>query len=397
MRREIFLKGREGRALIMTIVHLLLMAFLLATVAPVAFFVTSCTGFTFTDEDAHSGKGELALSFTKVNAITKTTALSARTFPDSNSFMLRIQRVGGDIIYNGKYGERPSSFKLAPGSYDVEVFSNNFSLPEFDSPSYGDSGTVVIEENKVTTLSFMCRQSNGAVKLGFTPAFLARFAGHVPEIEDSKGYKVYPYSEDRFLYLNPGDVVIKLRDPDAASGSGLFIITRKRLSAREMVTVNLHSSSGESGGGGGPGGESSVITGIQIDTTSVWISEDIVVGDKRDGSSRERAVTVDEIAGFVGAKGIWVSGYVAGYLTTASLISSPPFENETNIAIAPFSGSVNRSLCAGVSLSAGGVRDALNLKTNPANLGKRIWIKGSIVESYFGLKGVNSVTDYVIE
>ncbi len=393
MRREIF-KGREGRALFMTVIHLILMALLLTATGAVALFFTSCSGFTFTDDDIHNGKGELALSFTRVNALTKATASSSRTFPDSNSFILRIQRVGGDTIYNGKYGERPSSFKLAPGSYDVEVCSNNFSLPEFDTPSYGDFGSVVIEENKVTTLSFLCKQSNGAIRLGFTSAFLARFAGHIPEIEDSKGYREYPFSEERFLYLNPGDVVIKLRDPDSPSGSDRFIITRKRLSAREMVTVNLHSSSGESGGGGGPGGESSVITGIQIDTTSVWISEDIVVGDKRDGSSRERAVTVDEIAGFVGAKGIWVSGYVAGYLTTASLISSPPFENETNIAIAPLAGSVNRSLCAGVALTAGAIREALNLKANPSNIGRRIWIKGNITESYFGLKGVNSVTEF---
>ncbi len=33
----------------------------------------------------------------------------------------------------------------------------------------------------------------------------------------------------------------------------------------------------------------------------------------------------------------------------------------------------------------------------PGRLRKRVWIKGTIVESYFGLKGINSVTDYAIE
>ncbi len=177
--------------------------------------------------------------------------------------------------------------------------------------------------------------------------------------------------------------------------SDRVLITRKVLSAREMVTINLHSST--TGSGGGTGGETTVTTGIVIDTSSVWIKEDITVGDGRDGATKESAWNVDEIASNVGAKGVWVNGYIAGYLTTASLFSVSPFENETNIAIASRTGESNRALCAGVALPSGTIRAALNLKSNPGNLGRRVWIKGTIVESYFGLKGVNSVTDYAIE
>ncbi|PKO99169.1 MAG: hypothetical protein CVU13_06460 [Bacteroidetes bacterium HGW-Bacteroidetes-8] len=409
MWREIFLKSGLRSVLRQMNFVVRVMAISLYVV------VSSCSGFSFIDEG--DKEGELRVAFNKAGWSTSAGAYedgssdtglvvlqngsqsqkaTQRSYPDSNSFILTVKRVGGDVVYKGKYGDRPQTFKLSAGNYDVEVVSGSFTTPEFDTPIYSDSGTVVVEEGKVTNLSFLCRQSNGALRLGFSSDFVTRFAGYTPEIEDIKGVRDYVYSESRYLYINPGDVTIKLRG-GATTGTDRFLITKKSISAREMVTVNLHSSSNGGGGGSGSGGESSVITGILIDTTSIWITDDIVVGDKRDGSSRELAIRVEEIAGFVGAKGVWVSGYVAGYLTTASLFSSPPFDVETNIAIADKKGESLRSLCAGVALAAGSVREALNLKSNPTNLGKKVWVKGTITDSYFGLKGINSVTDYVIE
>ncbi|MHC1779037.1 MAG: DUF6359 domain-containing protein [Bacteroidales bacterium] len=406
MRREISKKRvPDGTLRLWILIGLVL----LITSFTVLSVITSCDGLTVIDSDEDT-KGELKLNFKTL----KTTALNMQTsgmcpesdpvpsfapgsYPDSNSFILKVKKVGGDYVFNGKYGERPASLKLAAGSYDAKVVSRLFSTPEFDAPCYSDSATVVIEEGKTTTLSFLCRQSNGAVRLGFTSDFKSRFGGYTAEIEDSKGVADYPFSETRFLYLNPGDIAIKLRGPSPSSSTDRLLITRKTLSAREMVTVNLHSSTSGSGGGTGTGGESTVTTGIVIDTSSVWISDDITVGDGRDGLTKESAFTVEDIVSQVGAKGVWVTGYVAGYLTTASLFSTSPFENETNIAIATKRGELTRALCAGVALPSGTIRVALNLKSNPGNLGKRVWIKGTVVESYFGLKGVNSVTDYAIE
>ncbi len=341
-------------------------------------------------------------------------AYSANTYsrdvPDTNLFILSIKKIAGDLVYKGLYSERPNELKLNTGSYDFEIYSREFAGPEFDAPRYYDSGTVVITAGKTTSVSFLCRQSNGAMRLGFTSAFKTRFSGYVVEIEDSKGSALYSYTESRFLYLNPGDVFIRLKLNNSSSGSNSggsgaedsFLVTRKSIAAMEMVTVNLHSSvsGGDSGGDPGsenPHGDSKVFTGILMDTSSVWSSQDIVVGERRDGSTKDLALTVDEIAGFVGAKGVWVSGYLVGYLTTGSLISLAPFETETNIAIAAISGEKNRDLCAGIALTAGAVRSALNLKDNPQNIGKKIYVKGTIAESYFGLKGVNSVTEFIIE
>jgi len=406
MRREISKKRvPEGTLRLWILIGLLL----LITSFTVLSVITSCDGLTIVDNDENA-TGELKLTFKTVKtaaSIMQTSGINPESdlfpsfapgsYPDSNSFILKVKKVGGDYVFNGKYGERPASLKLAAGSYDAKVVSRIFSTPEFDSPCYSDSATVVIEEGKTTTLSFLCRQSNGGVRLGFSSDFKSRFAGYTAEIEDSKGVADYTYSETRFLYLNPGDIAVKLRGPSPTSASDRVLITRKTLSAREMVTVNLHSSTSGSGGGTGTGGESSVTTGIVIDTSSVWIKDDITVGDGRNGLTKESAFTVEDIASHVGAKGVWVTGYIAGYLSTASLFSTSPFDNETNIAIATKRGELTRALCAGVALPSGSIRTALNLKSNPANLGRRVWIKGTIVESYFGLKGINSVTDYAIE
>lgn len=421
MRRENFSKQKSKDSFVVAVFQLSMIISIMIVLIISIVLISSCSGLTIIDDngatkrETESKKGTLLLSFVKEykinselnnqlqdklananNANNDLIAANAfsRDMPDSNLFILSIKTVAGDVIYKDLYSQRPSDLKLTAGSYDVEVFSREFTVPEFDAPCYYDCGTVVVESGKTTKLSFLCRQSNGAIRLGFTKEFKERFKNYDAEVEDSKGKALYSYSENRFLYLNPGDILIRLKE----KGGNSFLITRKSIAAMEMVTVNLHSSvAGGGPGGENPSGNSQVFTGILIDTSSVWISENVVVGERRDGSTKELALSVDEIAGYVGAKGVWVSGFVAGYLTTASLISSGPFSTDTNIAIASIVGEQNRDLCAGVALTSGPVRITLNLKDNPGNLGRKVFIKGTITESYFGLKGVNSVTECAIE
>jgi len=47
-----------------------------------------------------------------------------------------------------------------------------------------------------------------------------------------------------------------------------------------------------------------------------------------------------------------------------------------------------------VSLPPGEIRDNLNLKTNPGNLGKEVKIKGKI-GTYYGAMGIPDATAYV--
>jgi hypothetical protein len=394
MRREIF-KGSGHKSLFLPAVNSFSIYFikLLLFWTPLL-LLFSCQGFVFTDSEGDSGgktekgSGTLALKFGDV-PVTKGIA---REFPDSNSFTLIIKRVDGPVIFNGKYGERPSGLTLAAGSYDVSVFSRPFSAPQFDAPCYSDSRTVLVEKDKVTYLQFLCKQSNGAVMITFSTEFKSRFALWSTVLSGAGGSVVYPYSESRYLYMNPGEITIRIKQSAVPGDSSGVLLSRRILTAREMVSLNLHSSSGESGGG-----EGGASTKIAIDTSTVWVKESLIIGSLRDGSSKELALNADELSGYSGMKGVWVCGYVAGYLTTANLITTAPFDVETNIAVATAPGETVKARCAGIALPTGAIRDALNLKSKPGNLGKKIWVKGTVTDSYFGIRGVNSLTEYAIE
>lgn len=341
---------------------------------------SGCNGLTFTDET----KGELKLVLTGEN-ITKVVV---RDFPDSNSFMLSITRSNGTVVYNGKYGEKPANLQLEAGSYDVNIYSRLFVNPEFDAACYSDSKTVVIQSGKVNILSLTCRQSNVGLRLSFTSDFKSRYVNYLPEIADSKGMIVYPYSETRFAYLNAGNISVRLKEvlPAGSTATAVIIpISDKVVAARDMITINLHANPDET---------SSSKTGIVIDTTSNWLYEYIVVGGGGDGSTKEKAFIVDQLVQKVGATGVWVTGYIVGGDLTASGINFvAPFVSVSNIAIAASSTTRDRTKCASVALPTGTIRDLLNLNANPTNLGKRVYLKGTIVASYFGLTGLNPLTE----
>ena len=50
--------------------------------------------------------------------------------------------------------------------------------------------------------------------------------------------------------------------------------------------------------------------------------------------------------------------------------------------------------CISVQLNSGKIRDALNLVDNPSLLGKKIYLKGDIVEAYYGIPGVQAISEY---
>ena len=90
-------------------------------------------------------------------------------------------------------------------------------------------------------------------------------------------------------------------------------------------------------------------------------------------------------------------GYiVGGDLTSSDISFSAPFHSYTNIAIASSRTVRDRDECLSVSLPVGEVRDGLNLVDNPGMLGKRVYLKGNIVASYFGLVGVKDISEYEV-
>ena len=42
----------------------------------------------------------------------------------------------------------------------------------------------------------------------------------------------------------------------------------------------------------------------------------------------------------------------------------------------------------------GDIRDELNLVDHPENLGKQIYIKATVVEAYYGIPGIQNISEY---
>jgi uncharacterized protein len=89
-----------------------------------------------------------------------------------------------------------------------------------------------------------------------------------------------------------------------------------------------------------------------------------------------------------------VEGYIVGFTKgTNSYQFTGPFTGDTNIAIADRPNETDPAKILPVQLPSGAIRTALNLKTNPENLGKKVQITGSL-DAYFTTPGLKSPTWY---
>lgn len=95
----------------------------------------------------------------------------------------------------------------------------------------------------------------------------------------------------------------------------------------------------------------------------------------------------------------YVKGYIVGYVPDKALseaVFGAPATVATNILIATVGDENNASKVLPVQLPTGTVRNSLNLKDNPGNLGKIVTLCGSF-EKYFGTAGLKSVTSFELE
>ena len=93
-----------------------------------------------------------------------------------------------------------------------------------------------------------------------------------------------------------------------------------------------------------------------------------------------------------------MKGYIVGFSSGTNAATAAKFTaegaNATNVLIAESAAEKDVANCIAVSLPSGAIRTAINLKDNPANLGKEVTIKGTISAAVLGIKGVNALTDY---
>ena len=152
-----------------------------------------------------------------------------------------------------------------------------------------------------------------------------------------------------------------------------------------------------------------------MDTAKVWNHESYVIGgggsgsgsgsgggsggDDDPGSELDNAYSVSQASDHVGEDGVWVFGYIVGgdLSTAGTTVKTSKLTKATHLAIAARSTVTAKASCVAVELPKGAVRDALNLVDHPDLIGSRVYLKGSIVASYFGTTGLKSVSDYVLK
>ena len=120
------------------------------------------------------------------------------------------------------------------------------------------------------------------------------------------------------------------------------------------------------------------------------------------GTKESPYSVVEALAAYVegSPKAAWVTGYIVGSVDGKSITENIVFgastSTQSNVLISDNPNATTADECIPVQLPSGAVRTALNLVSNPGNLGKKVKMNGSI-EKYFGVKGFKSVTEYEIE
>jgi hypothetical protein len=192
-------------------------------------------------------------------------------------------------------------------------------------------------------------------------------------------------------YFKPGDISLILSN----KGLDETLLVRS-LEACDVLELKVNVNRGGKE-------ESSTETGngitVSLDTLRNWMNDTYVIGeDSPGGSGSSDAMTVGEALKSVGSMDVWVSGYiVGGDLTSSSASYDKPFSSRTNILIGPRTSSRDRNTCMSVQLPSGELRESLNLVDNPELLGRKVCVRGDVVESYYGIPGIKNITEYELQ
>ena len=132
-------------------------------------------------------------------------------------------------------------------------------------------------------------------------------------------------------------------------------------------------------------------------------------GEVTGAGSKDEPFSVSYVQGTsTDATGVWVDGYVVGYVIGSKWEAGATFSNDlTGVAEDSQTGYVNANFIlaptAQTNTTAASipcnlkkdVRDALGMRTNPGIYLKHVKVKGDIVK-YFGVRGVKNISEYEI-
>ena len=365
-----------------------------------AFCVSSCLVPVPADVDpavlrlelsgAASGSSAFAPSASATRAtVAPFTKATVDPF-DTDAYILTLTSSDGKTAFRGLWGERPHEFELAPGTYAISMLSSTFKDPSFDSPQFGDTRSVTLSEGQEADVELSVSQLNSGLRLKLDEKFVATYKDAALFLRSVAGTLAFGFGETRTAFFQPGRVVILLNNQGkTATVHSLELRPGEIMTLRLGVAENMPKAMSVTG----------MDVTVKVDTVRLWSFAELDWDGSSSGidpvPSVPDAVSVNEARGMAGSKDLWVCGYiVGGDLSSRSCSFEGPFSSRTNLVIADVPGCTDRGRCMSVQLSVGDIRNALNLVDTPSLLGRQVWLRGDVVEAYYGIPGLQNLSDY---
>ncbi len=360
---------------------------LLRSIPAVFLLLSGILSFSCNKITVDNGQGTLVWNF---NPSLATRSLSE--IPDTDAFILKVSDSSGELLYNGKYGDSPEALLVNPGTYTVSAVSREFSTPEFDAPQFGDEQVVIVKAGAETKVLLDCSQLNCGLRLRISHDFLESYPSGSLSVSSEGGSLVYGSASDRTGFFKPGNLTVVLDD-----GQNSTRLLSRFLEARQMLTLGIACPSAP-----GISGSISSDVSISLDTLRTWTEDEFIIGSQEtdSGVTIENAYGVGQAKSHAGEKGVWVCGYIVGGDLSSSkngIRFTPPFESMTCIAIAARSSVSEKASCMSVQLVKGPIREKLNLVENPQLLSRKVYLKGDIESSYYGIPGMKNLSEFSFE
>ncbi len=319
-------------------------------------------------------------------------ATRATTDPfETDSYILTLTSSDGKTVFCGLWGERPYEFELAPETYAISMLSDTFKDPSFDCPQFGDTRSVTLSEGQVSDVELTVSQLNSGLRLKLDEKFVATYRDAALFLRSVAGTLAFGFGESRTAYFQPGRVAILLNsEGKTATVHTLELRPGEIMTLRLSVAENMPKAIPLTG----------LDVAVKVDTVRMWTFREIDWDGSSSGidnpvPSVPDAVSVSLARGMAGAKDVWVCGYiVGGDLSSKSCSFEGPFSSRTNLVLADVPTCADRDRCLSAQLAAGDIRNALNLVDNPSLLGRQVWLRGDVVESYYGIPGLQKLSDY---
>lgn len=120
-----------------------------------------------------------------------------------------------------------------------------------------------------------------------------------------------------------------------------------------------------------------------------------------DAGTKEKPYTVANVQAGATGTGVWVKGYIVGWIDGKTLADGAKFNADgvtvsSNVMLADAADAATTAKIIPVQLPSGEIRKAVNLQDNPANYKKEVLLKGNLV-AYFGVPGLKEVSAAVID